>query len=184
MSSQPPAERKRIAMLLPSVAAVDDAAVAELMLNLDELISMLQEAGYRIDAVAGDEKALLQRLNTAADAGPAAQTLSFADYQIDFAALPAVVQQKTLDHYGPAETDPYYRPGELDCGRFVLPVLWLGDIVIGRWPVRADDDDPNAPLAHADLAFYFWLKQEAEVKVLIDLAHPERPGHPFAALTR
>jgi cobaltochelatase CobN len=178
MSHQTADGQKRFALLLPRLATLDDSAVADLLVTLKQQLSMLQTAGYKIDAIPVDAKALRQRLRAAAAGNPAAQTLSFADYQLWFAMLPQTLQQKTIDHYGPAETDPAYRPGELDCGRFVIPVLWFGDIVIGQWPVRAGSAGPDTLLSHGDLALSLWLRQEAAVDVLIDLANPQETAHP------
>jgi cobaltochelatase CobN len=137
------------------------------------MLAALAQAGYRVDDLPADGNALIRRLA----AGPtndlgrlAARTetdsLPFADYAAFFATLPASVREAVTARWGPAERDPYYRPGRLDCGRFVIPAIRLGNVAVLVQPARGYNidpatsyHDPALPPPHHYLAAYLWLRQ-------------------------
>ena len=87
----------------------------------------------------------------------------FADYQIAYGQLPANVRVQIERALGRCRTsDPFFEPGEVDCGHFKLSVLELGNTVIGLQPARGYNIDPTETYHSPDLvpphnylAFYF-----------------------------
>ncbi len=136
-------------------------------------LNLLSEQGYRVLDAPADSASLMQQIM----AGPTnwltdrAQTdggveLSFADYQIAYGQLPYEIRQKIEERWGSPEQDPFYEPGEVDCGRFKLSVLHFGNVVVGLQPARGYNIDPTETYHSPDLvpphnylAFYIWLRQ-------------------------
>jgi cobaltochelatase CobN len=137
------------------------------------VLRALADVGYRVDDIPADGNALIARLaagptNAAgAHAGrEVRESLSFADYQLFFATLPPDVQERMTERWGPAESDPFFVPGALDCGQFVIPAFRCGNIAICLQPARGYNidpassyHDPDLPPPHGYLAFYVWLRQ-------------------------
>ena len=137
------------------------------------VLSALRDAGYRIAQMPGDGAELIRRLK----AGPTndfraladreiAETLSLADYQLWFAGLPDAVQAQVTDRWGAPEGDPFYLPGEVDCGSFAISAYRVGNIAVCLQPARGYNIDPvqsyHDPALvppHGYLAFYAWLSQ-------------------------
>ena len=113
---------------------------------------------------------LIERLlagpTNANPAAAASETLAFSDYSAFFSALPAPVQQAVAERWGPAEHDPFFREGRLDCGRFAIPGYRAGNIAVLIQPARGYNIDPKAtyhdpalPPPHGYLAAYAWLAE-------------------------
>jgi len=138
------------------------------------VLRALQVSGYRIEDLPADGNALIDRLA----AGPTnhtldlrtrdiRETLSFADYSAFFAGLPSAVQNRVRERWGSPERDPFFLPGELDCGRFAICAFRCGNAVIGLQPARGYNIDPSSsyhdpdlPPPHGYLAFYAWLQRD------------------------
>ncbi|MCW5700852.1 MAG: cobaltochelatase subunit CobN, partial [Rhodospirillales bacterium] len=137
------------------------------------VLRAMQGAGYRVEDIPDDGNCLIERLA----AGPTndlralpsreiRETLPFADYMTFFAQLPRDVQDRMVERWGPAERDPFYRAGELDCGQFLIPAFRCGNVVVALQPARGYNvdpatsyHDPDLPPTHSYLAFYAWLRQ-------------------------
>jgi cobaltochelatase CobN len=133
----------------------------------------LASSGYHVDDIPADGNALIARLAAgptnalgARAARELRETLSFADYQLFFATLPRDVQDRMTRRWGSAERDPFYVPGNLDCGHFVIPAFRCGKIAVCLQPARGYNidpassyHDPDLPPPHGYLAFYLWLRQ-------------------------
>ena len=137
------------------------------------VLDALARAGYAVGDIPEDGNTLMRRLalgptndlSALADRDES-ETLSFADYAVAFASLPEAVRQKIAARWGSAEADPYYRPGRLDCGRFVVPALRFGNVAVLVQPARgynidpaASYHDPDLPPPHHYLATYLWLRE-------------------------
>ncbi|HEY1796563.1 MAG TPA: cobaltochelatase subunit CobN [Stellaceae bacterium] len=156
LRAKPPAER-RIAIVLAGSADVPRAAV--------ELLAAFRGAGYRVKDAPADGEGLTARLQAEPE-----ESLSFATYSAVFATLPMPLQQRVSSQWGAAERDPLFRPGRLDCGRFVIPALRCGNIAVLVPPARADAAPP-----HSYLAAYAWLSDEFRADAVIDLGGLDAP---------
>ena len=102
--------------------------------------------------------------------------MSMADYQIAYGQLPWEVREKIEDRWGKPEQDPFYTPGEVDCGRFSLSIFSFGSVVVGVQPARGYNIDPKDTYHSPDLvpphnylAFYFWLRNQFGAHALIHM---------------
>jgi len=138
------------------------------------VLNELARAGYRLRDAPSASDDLMARIM----AGPTnwltdrrvrqgGVDLGFADYQIAYGQLPAAVREQIEERWGKPETDPFFEPGEVDCGRFKLSVLEFGNVVVGLQPARGYNIDPTETYHSPDLvpphnyfAFYFWLRNE------------------------
>jgi cobaltochelatase CobN len=132
----------------------------------------MAEAGYRVVDPPRDGDALMTQLlagptNAFADLDSrlVEERLPLVDYTAFFGSLPASLRTKILERWGPPESDPFYRPGKLDCGVFRIPALRYGNAVVGVQPARGynldpsvSHHDPDLPPPHSYLAFYAWLR--------------------------
>lgn len=135
-----PPEERRVALVLDRTD--DEAALAAAAALLDSLAS----EGYAV--AARDGTALRDRI-AAAEPEP----FSRADYAGFFAALPREAQDLVNARWGAPEADPAFRPGRLDCGTLLVPVLRLGRVAVA---VRRA---PGAtPPSHGDLALDAWVE--------------------------
>ena len=127
-----------------------------------------------------DSAALIRRLTDGpTNANPTAaceETFSFAEYSSFFATLPLPVQQAIIARWGPAERDPFFRAGRLDCGRFAIPGFRAGNVAVLIQPARGYGIDPKSTYhdpalvpPHAYLAVYAWLAQDFRADAVIHL---------------
>lgn len=135
-------------------------------------LGLLNINGYRVTGAPADSDTLMQAVMTgptnwltdrAARAGGVA--LSMADYQISYGQLPWTLREAIETRWGKPEADPFYTPGDVDCGSFALAVLQYGNVVVGVQPARGYNIDPTDTYHSPDLvpphnylAFYFWLR--------------------------
>ncbi len=134
------------------------------------VLRALDRAKYRVTDIPEGGDALIARLA----AGPTnagwhgrqiEETLTFADYNIFFAALPNDVRSQTLERWGPPESDPFYRDADLDCGSFAIPAFRCGNVAIALQPARGYNIDPVASYhdpalvpPHNYFAFHAWMR--------------------------
>jgi cobaltochelatase CobN len=144
------------------------------------VLRALADKGYRVDELPDDSAALIRRLTdgptNANPTAPAEETFSFAEYSSYFATSPLPVQQAIIAQWGPAERDPFFREGRLDCGRFAIPGFRAGNIVVLIQPTRGYGIDPKSTYhdptlvpPHAYLAVYAWLAEDFRADAVIHL---------------
>jgi len=147
------------------------------------VLGLLDKAGYRVLNAPAHSDALMQMIldgptNWLTDRARRAGgvDLSFADYQIDYGQLPLDVRTRIEDRWGRPEADPFFVPGEVDCGRFKLSVLQFGNVVVGVQPARGYNIDPSETYHSPDLvpphnylAFYFWLRQQFRADAIVHM---------------
>ncbi|MFO1155016.1 MAG: cobaltochelatase subunit CobN [Rhodospirillales bacterium] len=147
------------------------------------VLEALARAGYSVVDIPEDGNALMRRLVqgptndlTALANRVEDETLAFADYAPFFSSLPAAIRQSISERWGIAERDPYYRPGRLDCGRFIVPAVRFGNIAVLVQPARgynidpaASYHDPNLPPPHHYLATYLWLRETFRAHAVVHM---------------
>ena len=145
------------------------------------VLRALAGEGYAVGDLPTDGDALIQRLlRGPTNAGLAGRTVeervSRADYEIFFSGLPRTVQEAVTDRWGPIEADPFFRPGDLDCGSFPMPAFRQGNVVIALQPARGYNIDPQGSYhdpalvpPHNYLAFYAWLRRDVGVQAIVHM---------------
>ena len=146
-------------------------------------LNLLKDAGYRVTDTPADSQTLMD----AVMAGPtnwltdrAERTggvqMSLADYHIAFGQLPYDVRAQIEECWGQPEEDPFYTPGEVDCGHFALSILTFGNVVVGLQPARGYNIDPTETYHSPDLvpphnylAFYFWLRHQFGAHAIVHM---------------
>ncbi|GGO54473.1 cobaltochelatase CobN subunit [Roseovarius pacificus] len=147
------------------------------------VLRLLQEVGYRVTDAPEDSDALMQAIM----AGPTnwltdrvarrgGVQLSMAEYQIEYGQLPWLLREAMESRWGPPEADPFYTPGEVDCGHFALSVLEFGNVVVGIQPARGYNIDPTDTYHSPDLvpphnylAFYIWLRHQFRAQAIVHM---------------
>jgi cobaltochelatase CobN len=141
----------------------------------------LNDAGYRVVDPPADGAALIRRVTAgptndfkALDGRLAEERLQLVDYTAFFGSLPEALRTKVTARWGPPERDPFYRPGELDCGAFRIPVVRFGNLAVGVQPARGYNvdpqtsyHDPDLPPPHFYLAFYAWLRESFRADAVV-----------------
>ncbi|MGR3468278.1 MAG: cobaltochelatase subunit CobN, partial [Shimia sp.] len=140
------------------------------------VLSLLAEAGYRIDGAPETSDALMAQLTS----GPTnwltdraekegGETLPLATYRAHYDRLPYAVRTAIEDRWGAPEADPFFiqpnaAPGSE--GGFKLSIHRFGNATVGLQPARGYNIDPeetyHAPdlvPPHGYLAFYIWLRE-------------------------
>ncbi len=170
-----PAER-RVAIVLANYPNRDGRLANGVGLDTPaatvKVMQALAAEGYRLHDAPADAEALMARLL----AGPTnwltdrfdrqgGVDLPLADYMIDYGALPEELRHAVEDRWGAPEADPFFVPGETDCGRFHLSIHPFGNVVVGIQPARGYNIDPKDTYHSPDLvpphnylAFHFWLR--------------------------
>ncbi|MBT6094088.1 MAG: cobaltochelatase subunit CobN [Rhodospirillaceae bacterium] len=146
-----------------------------------EMLRAMHEAGYNTGDIPADGEALIARML----AGPTndlknlagrdiAETLSLAEYQIFLGELPDAVVDAVTERWGTPESDPFFMPGEVDCGRFAIPAFRLGNVAVGLQPARGYNIDPKETYHDPDLvpphnylAFHAWLRHSFRAHAVI-----------------
>jgi cobaltochelatase CobN len=150
------------------------------------ILQALRAAGYDIRDLPRDGADLVARVlagptnnhvaNDHGKRGGESESLSLADYQIFFAALPKAVRDAVTARWGAPESDPFFRPGDVDCGRFAVAAFRCGNVAVGLQPARGYNIDPGqsyhdpalAP-PHGYLAFYAWLRESFRADAIVHL---------------
>ncbi|MDH3229676.1 MAG: cobaltochelatase subunit CobN [Alphaproteobacteria bacterium] len=141
----------------------------------------LVAAGYRVEDIPAGGNALVAQLaqgptNAAVSGRQVRETLPFSEYQLFFASLPKAVRDAVTERWGAAEADPFFRPGETDCGAFAIPAFRCGNAAICLQPARGYNIDPVASYhdpalapPHNYLAFYAWLRHAFRADAVIHM---------------
>jgi cobaltochelatase CobN len=149
--------------------------------SVADALRRLHEAGYEVAHAPADGAALIDQLLAgptndvkALDGRLSEERLQLVDYTAFFGSLPEALRAKVTQRWGPPERDPFYRPGELDCGAFRIPVVRYGHVAVGVQPARgynidpqASYHDPDLPPPHFYLAFYAWLRDAFRADVVV-----------------
>ncbi|MBV1867989.1 MAG: cobaltochelatase subunit CobN [Marinosulfonomonas sp.] len=182
-----PAEGRRVALVLANYPNKDGRLANGVGLDTPaatiHCLNLLKSTGYKVLNPPDSSDALMQQIlagptnwltDRAARAGGV--DLSLADYHIAYAQLPYDVRQKIETRWGTPEQDPFFEPGEVDCGRFKLSVLHYGNVVVGLQPARGYNIDPTETYHSPDLvpphnyiAFYFWLRHSHGADAIVHM---------------
>ena len=145
------------------------------------ILKALQNAGYDVRDLPRNGADLVARVlagqtNDHTRHGLEAESLSLADYQMFFARLPKAVRDAVTARWGAPETDPFYRPGDVDCGRFVIAAFRCGNVAVGLQPARGYNIDPGQNYhdpalvpPHGYLAFYAWARESFGADAIVHL---------------
>ncbi|HEX3863099.1 MAG TPA: cobaltochelatase subunit CobN [Stellaceae bacterium] len=163
LRAKPVAER-RVAIILTDDGGIPDALRAAMT-----LLRALDAAGYRVAGLPDDVADLTKRMaagpSLARPQASAEETLSFAEYSLVLASLPMAMQQAVSRRWGLGESDPFFRPGRLDCGRFGIPALRCGNVAVVLLPLAPNDD---AVPPHGFLAACAWISDGFRADAVID----------------
>ena len=167
-----PAEKRRVAVVLSNYPSSDGRIANGVGLDTPAgtlaLLEAMQDVGYEIEDVPTDGDALIRLLQAGpTNAGVAGrevrETLSRAQYDAAFEALPAGLRAEMLDRWGDPDHDSFYLA---DREAFAIPALRLGETVLGVQPGRGPGldpkdahHDPTIVPPHGYVAFYVWLRQ-------------------------
>jgi len=180
-----PREERRVAIVLANYpnrdSRIGNGVGLDTPASVVVALGALRDAGYRVVDPPADGAALIRRLTAgptndfrALDARLSEERLSLVDYTAFFGSLPEALRKRVSERWGPPERDPFYRPGELDCGTFRIPVMRCGNVAIGVQPARgynvdptASYHDPDLPPPHFYFAFYAWLRDSFRTHAVI-----------------
>ncbi|MGH6977108.1 MAG: cobaltochelatase subunit CobN [Stellaceae bacterium] len=110
------------------------------------ILSALAAAGYGVDDLPDTPAGLDARLDAAEG-----EAVMLNDYAAFYARLPTTLRDAVAARWGAAERDPHYRPGQVDCGRLIVPILRLGNVAM----IAAGF--ATVPPRHAALACAAWI---------------------------
>ncbi len=183
LRAKPPAER-RVAIILANYPNRDGRIGNGVGLDTPQsaiaILNALGAAGYRTGDMPQDGALLMERLlagpTNARPEAPAEETLSFPEYSAFFDHLPPAMQQRVAAQWGAAESDPFFRPGRVDCGRFAIPGFSIGNVAVLVQPARGYNFDPKSTYhdpalvpPHSYFAAYAWLADSFRADAVIDL---------------
>lgn len=148
-----------------------------------EVLRAMQGAGYGLDTLPADGNHLLDLLQQGAtndwrqlDHRQQRESIALPDYLAFFHDLPQPVQQAVRERWGAPESDPFFRTGELSCGKFLLPILVLGKVAVGIQPARGYNIDPASSYHDPDLvpphnylAFHAWMREQFRADAVIHM---------------
>lgn len=176
-----PAAERRVALVLANYpnrdGRIGNGVGLDSPAGAVEALRALAAAGYQLSDPPETGDALVERLLSGpTNAGVAGreirETLERPDYELFFGSLPEAVQRAVTERWGPPERDPFYLHRDLDCGAFALPAFRLGRVIVGLQPARGYNIDPVASYhdpalvpPHGYLAFYAWLRREAQAVI-------------------
>src|SRR5215471_14264927 len=183
LREKPPAKR-RIGLILANYpnrdGRIGNGVGLDTPASAIAILQALAQAGYRVADAPENPDALVARLldgptNANPDA-PAEEMLAFPEYLAFVATLPPAVQKAVSDRWGPAECDPFFRPGRLDCGRFAIPGFCAGNVAVLIQPARGYNIDPKSTYhdpalvpPHSYFAAYAWLADDFRADAVIHL---------------
>ncbi|MGB5157346.1 MAG: cobaltochelatase subunit CobN [Desulfobacterales bacterium] len=164
--------------------------------SINEIIRNLKQKGYFIEGEITEEKIKDLLLKSGRNIGSWAPDeldqllreknaafVSMSDYRKWFGETPADFQKKVEKDWGKPENSKIM----VKNGRFVIPCIRLGNLILVPQPVRGWSDDTDK-LYHSTVlyphhqynAFYFWLQKEIRPDAMISLGthgtHEWLPG--------
>ncbi|MCW9035239.1 MAG: cobaltochelatase subunit CobN [Rhodospirillales bacterium] len=184
---QAPASERKVALILANYPNRDGRMGNGVGLDTPagtiKILKALESQGYNLEGIPENGNALVEHIQQGPtndykhlDQREVRETLSMADYQCFFSGLPPEVQGQVTKRWGTADTDPFYRAGELDCGKFLLPIFRCGNIAIGLQPARGYNIDPESTYhdpdlvpPHSYLAFYAWIRASFNANTVIHM---------------
>jgi cobaltochelatase, CobN subunit len=177
---QKPAEERRVAVIMANYPNRDGRLGNGVGLDTPagtvEVLKAMAAAGYATGDFPADSDALMAHLmagptNAAKDGREIRECISLSDYIRFLESLPKKLQDEMRVRWGEPERDPFF----LD-GRFALPLSRFGNVFIGIQPARGYNIDPKESYhspdlvpPHGYLAFYAYLRQVADVDVMIHM---------------
>jgi len=180
-----PAAERRIALIFANYPNRDgrlgNGVGLDTPAGAHKLLRALEGAGYDLGELPTDGAALIARLaagptNAATTGRDISETYGRADYESFFATLPSELRAAVTERWGAPEQDPFFLPGDLDCGAFAMPAFRLGKTVIALQPARGYNIDPRATYhdpalvpPHGYFAFYAWLREAVGVHAVIHM---------------
>ncbi len=135
------------------------------------VLQALAAARYHVVDTPLDGAALMDKLvagptNATIIGRDVSETLPLPDYERFFTALPVAVREQVYGRWGPPEADPFFRPGNTECGAFAIPAVRYGNVTVGVQPARGynidpvtSHHDPALVPPHGYFAFYAWLRE-------------------------
>lgn len=182
-----PASELRVALILANYPNKDGRLANGVGLDTPaatvETLHRLRDAGYGVINAPEDAAALMEQITS----GPTnwltdradrqgGEPLSMADYQIDYGQLPYAARSALETRWGAPEADPFFTPGEVDCGQIALSIHSFGNVVVGLQPARGYNIDPvdsyHAPdlvPPHNYLAFYSYLRHQFRADAIVHM---------------
>ncbi len=145
------------------------------------VLRALAEAGYRVEDLPADGDGLIVALqagptNSGIGGRVVSETLALSDYETFFSGLSREIQEQVRERWGGPEEDPFFMPGQTDCGGFAIAALRFGNIVVGLQPARGYNIDPvrsyhDAALVppHGYFAFYAWARRAFRADAIIHM---------------
>ena len=145
------------------------------------VLRAMRGADYRVEDIPENGNALVARLaagptNAAVRGRELRETLPFNEYQLFFGSLPQAVREAVTERWGAPEADPFFLPGETDCGAFAIPAFRCGKAAVCLQPARGYNIDPVASYhdpalvpPHNYLAFHAWLRHEFRADAVVHM---------------
>lgn len=169
-----PAHERRIALVLANYPNRDGRVANGVGLDTPAsavgILRALKTSGHALENLPSDGDALIRALLSGPTnrdpSRPETESLSLADYQSFFSRLAPDFRSAIVARWGAPESDPFFRPGSTDCGKFAIAVLRFGRVAVAIQPARGYNidpiqsyHDPALPPPHNYLAFYAWLRE-------------------------
>ncbi|HYL33774.1 MAG TPA: cobaltochelatase subunit CobN [Stellaceae bacterium] len=120
------------------------------------VLTALAAAGYGIAELPENAAELGAKLDAAEG-----EAIMLNDYAAFHATLPAAVRDAVAARWGAAERDPHYRPGQVDCGRFIVPVARFGEVA------AIATGETTVPPRHDALARTAWIADSFRADAVI-----------------
>ncbi|MEQ8667131.1 MAG: cobaltochelatase subunit CobN [Rhodospirillales bacterium] len=180
-----PAAKRKIALVMANYPNKDGRLGNGVGLDTPagamNVLRAMADAGYRVEDLPADGNGLIAHMQSGPTndfrqlgARTVRESIGLNEYQLFFAGLPAVVRDAVIERWGAPEQDPFYLPGEVDCGRFALSAFRLGNVIVGLQPARGYNidpvesyHDPDLVPPHNYLAFYAWLRDVEDVDAVV-----------------
>ena len=187
---QTPPQQRKIALILANYPNRDGRMANGVGLDTPAsclaMLKSMQAAGYTVTDLPETGNELMAQLaagitNDPESYGlrPISQTLSLADYQTFFDALPEAVQAGIADRWKSPQEEwqrfwPTASQGEIPNPTLPIPGIQFGNIFVGIQPSRGYDLDPTlnyhvpdlAP-THSYLGFYHWLRHRFQANAFV-----------------
>ncbi|HEX4040774.1 MAG TPA: cobaltochelatase subunit CobN [Xanthobacteraceae bacterium] len=165
-----PRDQRRVAILMPDYPGAKGrrgyAVGLDVPASVVAALEDLAAAGYAINNAPQTPRALLDALETAADAA-----LSLAQYEALLARLPPAAAARLRESWGEPAAD-----ADVCDGAFHFRAQKFGNVLVALPPDRgrvserrADYHDPLLPPRHALVAFGLWLQHGAKVDALVHM---------------